>query len=183
MSRSRERAPGPGGRPAVVLPLFVLAAAGCGYHVAGKADLLPRNIQTIAVPAFTNLTIRYKLTDRLAGAVGREFLSRTRYDVVADPGAADAVLNGTVVNYISYPIIFNPGTGRASSIQMSVVLNVTLQERATGAVLYSRSGIEFKERYEISVDPAAYFEESDPALERLSRDVARSVVSAVLEKF
>ena len=43
--------------------------------------------------------------------------------------------------------------------------------------------MEVKERYEISIDPKAYFDESAPALQRLSRDVSRSVVSAVLEKF
>ena len=166
-----------------ILGCLVVAAAGCGYHVAGKADLLPRKVQTIAVPAFANATIRYRLTDLLAGAITREFISRTRYQIVSDPGAADAVLHGSVVNYASYPIIFNAGTGRASSIQMSVILNVTLQERTTGAVLYQRNAMDFRERYEISVDPAAYFEESDPALDRLSRDVARSVVSAILERF
>jgi hypothetical protein len=43
--------------------------------------------------------------------------------------------------------------------------------------------MEFRQRYEIAIDPNAYFEESDMALERLSRDVARTVVSAVLEAF
>ena len=43
--------------------------AGCGYHVGGKSDLLPKTIQTIAIPAFTNLTARYKFSDRLAGAI------------------------------------------------------------------------------------------------------------------
>ena len=43
--------------------------------------------------------------------------------------------------------------------------------------------MEFRERYEVSVDPSAYLEESDAALTRLSRDVARTVVSAVLERF
>jgi hypothetical protein len=33
------------------------------------------------------------------------------------------------------------------------------------------------------VDPNAYFEESDAAMDRLSRDVARTVVSGILEKF
>jgi hypothetical protein len=157
--------------------------ASCGYHVAGKADLLPRNIKTIAVPAFGNTTIRYKLADKLPGAIAREFLSRTRYRIVSDPGAADAILQGTVITYNSYPIIFDPATGRASSVQMSVVMDIALRDRTTGAVLFSRSRMEAKERYEISVDPQAYFEESDPALERLSRDVARTVVSAVLERF
>jgi Lipopolysaccharide-assembly len=156
---------------------------GCGYHVAGKADLLPKNIKTIAVPAFTNATIRYKLTERLPSAITREFLSRTRYRIVSDPNEADAVLEGRVALYNFYPTILDPATGRASAVQMSVVLNIALRERATGAVLYARNGLEARERYEISVDQVAYFEESDPALDRLSRDVARAVVSAVLEKF
>ncbi len=43
--------------------------------------------------------------------------------------------------------------------------------------------MEVRERYEIAIDPRAYFEESDTAIERMSREVARSIVSAVLEKF
>jgi hypothetical protein len=40
------------------------------------------------------------------------------------------------------------------------------------------------QRYEISVtSPQAYFEESDAALDRLSRDVARDLVSSILENF
>jgi hypothetical protein len=40
------------------------------------------------------------------------------------------------------------------------------------------------QRYEISVTfPKAYFEESDAALDRLSRDVARDLVSSILENF
>ena len=73
----------------------------CGYHVAGKADLLPKNISTIAIPAFSNATTRYKLADRLSAAVTHEFLARTRYHIVADSGQADATLTGAVVNYVS----------------------------------------------------------------------------------
>lgn len=168
-------------------PAIIIAAAaglgGCGYHVAGKADLLPKHIRTIAVPAFGNTTIRYKLTDRLPAAITREFLSRTRYRIVSDPNEADAVLNGYVTLYNYYPTILDPATGRASGIQISVMLNITLRDRTNGAVLYARNGFEVKERYEISVDQTAYFEENDPALDRLSRDVARTVVSAVLENF
>jgi hypothetical protein len=43
--------------------------------------------------------------------------------------------------------------------------------------------MEFKQRYEIAVDQKAYLDESDVALDRLSRDVARTVVSSVLEAF
>lgn len=159
------------------------AALGCGYHVSGRADLLPKNIRTIAVPAFGNATTRYRLADHLSGAVTREFLTRTRYRIVADPNEADAILQGSLVNYSSYPAVFDPATGRASGVLMAATLQIVLRDRATGAVIFARPSMEIRERYEIAIDPRAYFEESDTAVERMSRDVARSIVSAVLEKF
>ncbi|MBI2687887.1 MAG: hypothetical protein HYX27_16385 [Acidobacteria bacterium] len=156
---------------------------GCGYHVGGKSDLLPKSIQTIAIPAFNNLTVRYKFSDRLAGAITREFIARTRYNIITDPNQADAVLKGTILTFTAYPTIFDPATGRAAGVQIQANMQLNLTERATGKLLYNRPSFEFRERYEVSVDQAQYFEESDQALERLSRDVARTVVSAVLEAF
>jgi hypothetical protein len=163
--------------------LAALFGNGCGYRVSGGADLLPRTIQTIAVPAFGNLTTRYRLTEQLPSAITREFITRTRYAVVADPGKADAVLTGTVISYTSYPTTYDPITGRASAVQLSVLLDISLRDQATGKVLFTRERMEQRERYEISIDPASYLDESDAALARLSRDVARTVVSAVLEGF
>ena len=161
----------------------VLVNFGCGYHVSGKGDLLPKTLHTIAIPAFGNITTRYKLTDRLPEAVAREFITRTRYKVIPDAGQADAVLNGTIINAVAYPIISDPTLGRATAMQVNVTLSVTLTERATGKVLYSRPSFEMRQRYEISIDPQKYFEESDTALDRLCRDAARTVVSGILENF
>lgn len=160
-----------------------LLTASCGYHVTGHADRMPSHIRTIAIPAFSNLTNRYRLSERIPAAIAREFLSRTRYRVVADPNQADATLTGTVANYLSFPHVTDPATGRATAIQVSVYLQLTLTDRKTGAVLFSRPNMEFRQRYEISVDQTVYFEESDVALDRLSREVARTVVSSVLEAF
>ncbi len=162
--------------------LAILGGTGCGYHVAGKADLLPKDIRTIAVPAFANITVRYKISERLPADITREFLTRTRYKVVADPSRADATLTGAVVNFLSYPTVFDPITNRTTGIQVIVALQATLTDRS-GKVLFSRPHMEFRERYEISVNPLAYFDESDAALERLSQDTARALVSAILEKF
>ncbi len=168
---------------AVATLLANLLATACGYHVAGRADRLPSSLRTIAVPAFANLTTRHRLAESLPAAITQEFLSRTRYRIVADPGQADAVLNGVVVSYNSYPTVFDPATGRATGVAVSVTLQITLTERATGRVLFSRPHFEARERYEISVDQRSYLDESDAALERLSRQVARTIVSAVLENF
>jgi len=156
---------------------------GCGYHVGGKSDLLPKTIQIIAVPVFNNLTVRYKLPDRLASAITREFIARTRYQIIADPSQADAVLTGTILNFTSFPTIFDPATGRAAGVQIQVNIQLTLAERATSKILFTRPNLDFRERYEVSVDQTQYFEESDQALERLSRDVARTLVSSILSAF
>jgi hypothetical protein len=166
--------------------VFLLGAplvTGCGYHVGGKADLLPKSIRTIAVPAFKNLTTKYKLTDRLASAITREFLMRTRYQVVAEEGQGDATVRGAVLNYFAFPTVLDQTTSRAAGVQVNVILQVSLVENATGKLLFNRPSMDVRQRYEISQDQFAYFEESDVALERLSLEVARSVVSAVLEAF
>jgi len=163
--------------------LGAMGLTGCGYHVGGKADLLPKTVKTIAIPTFGNLTTRYKIADRLGNAVSREFLTRTRYQIVADPNGADAVLSGVVLNYVAFPTVVDQVTSRAAGVQIQVILQLTLTDKASGKVLFTRPSMEVRERYEISIDQNQYFEESESALERLSRDVARSVVSAVLSGF
>lgn len=163
--------------------MVLLALAGCGYHVAGHTDLLPKTITTICVPPFDNVTTRYKLTDELAQDISREFTSRTRYKVISDPNACDATLKGAVVNYLHYPTVADPTTGRATEVDLRVYMRVSLVERTTGKVLFNRPNMEVRERYEISVDPKAYFEESDAALARASKDVAQQIVGAILSNF
>ena len=120
--------------------------SSCGYHVGGKSDLLPKSVQTIAIPAFKNLTVRYKLADRLAGAITREFIARTRYQIITDPSQADAVLTGAILNFTAYPTIFDPATGRAAGVQIQVNLQLTLSERATGKILFTRPNYDFRDR-------------------------------------
>jgi hypothetical protein len=161
----------------------LVLASSCGYHTGGHGDLIPKTVHTIAIPAFSNVTTRYKLTDQLPEAITREFISRTRYRIVTDTSAADAVLEGAVLSYQAFPTILDPATGTASAVEVHVGLRLTLRERATGKILYSRPNYEIRERYEISIDPTAYFEESDSALARASQQTAQQVVSSILEAF
>jgi RNase P/RNase MRP subunit p29 len=168
---------------AATIAIAAALLASCGYHAGGRGDLLPSTIQTIAIPPFTNATNRYKITDVMAETVTREFISRTRYKIVTDPNAADAVLRGTVVNYTSAATVFDPVTGRATAADIHVYLRLTLEERATGKILFNRPAMDVRERYQVSVTPGAFFEESDEAIQRASEQTARQVVSAILENF
>ncbi len=94
---------GPGAGGLVALVAFALAAAGCGYHVAGHADVMPKTMKTIAMPPLHNTTPQPKLATLLTADITREFISRTHYTIVSDPAQADAVLTGTVTNYATSP--------------------------------------------------------------------------------
>jgi outer membrane lipopolysaccharide assembly protein LptE/RlpB len=164
------------------LPVLALLLTGCGYRVAGTTNLLPENIHTIAVTPWGNGSMQYKIADYLAESVSRELITRTHYKVIADPAKADAVLSGSVVNLFSGALVADPTTGRSTGATIALQVQAKLIDK-TGKVLFQRPNIEFRERYEISVDPKQYFDESQPALLRLSRDVARTVVSAIIENF
>jgi outer membrane lipopolysaccharide assembly protein LptE/RlpB len=177
-------------RPHISLAALLLLAStclsllgGCGYHVAGKGDTLPPTLHTIAVPAFGNLTTRYRLTQWMPDALARELLTRTRFEVIAEPNEADAILRGAIISQQMAPLILDQSSGRASMVQIFVRLEVRLEDRRTGKMLFRSDNVEYRARYEIAVDQRAYFDESDAALERLSREVARTVVSRILEDF
>lgn len=120
---------------------------------------------------------------RLTAAVMQEFIHRTRYRVVGKEEGADAVLRGTVKTVRSRPVIFDPVTGRASAIEITVTLGVQLRDRAKKETLFANQNYLFREQYEITSDLESFFEERNPAFDRLARDVAATLVSAILENF
>jgi Lipopolysaccharide-assembly len=175
------------GKGAFVAAVVLVAAfelAGCGYRIAGSQNLLPKTIHTIAVPPFDNATIRYKLTDLLPEDIDRELISRTKYQIIPDASQADAVLHGTVISYAAYPTLIDQSNGRTSALQVIVRLSVNLTDRSNGKVLFTRPSYEAHERYEAAVtNNYQYFDESTSAVQRLSKDVARDLVSSILDNF
>jgi hypothetical protein len=162
---------------------LALLVSGCGYHVSGRGDTMPQTLRTVAIQSFGNNTLRYKLARLLPADIGRELISRTKYRLIADASEADAVLSGSLVNYSAIPTVVDLTTNAATTVQVIVIVNVTLTERATGKVLFTRQGLEIRQRYEIARQPQQYFDESGTAMERVSKDVARTVVSGILEGF
>ena len=163
--------------------LAVLWLVGCGYHVAGRNNALPKNIHVIAVPAFENKTTTYRIEQKLTAATIHEFLARTSYRVVSNPTDGDAVLRGKVLTIEAVPLLFDTVTGRATTMLVTVKCEVTFEDRETGKVLYHTGNFVFRSEYEISTDVKSFFEERDPALDRMAQDFASRVVAAVMENY
>jgi hypothetical protein len=178
---------------------FVMASAllfaGCGYHVAGHSSALPKTIHVIAVPALENKTTSYRLEQKLTAATVHEFLAKTAYKVVSNPEDADAVLRGKVLALEAVPLLFDTTTGRATTMLVTVKCEVTFTESSTQKLLYHSDNFIFRNEYEIPASAANsagqtdlttlknFFEEQQPALDRLAQDFAAHLVAAVIENY
>ncbi|HKV60326.1 MAG TPA: LPS assembly lipoprotein LptE [Candidatus Acidoferrum sp.] len=164
-------------------------SAGCGYHVAGRSDSLPKTIHVIAVPSLENKTTSYRIEQRLTTATVHEFLAKTPYRVVSEPANGDAVLRGKVLSLEAVPLLFDTATGRATAMLVTLKCEITFEERESGKVLYHTDNFVFRSQYEISTDPGNpnsvknFFEEQDPALDRMAQDFAARLVAAVIENY
>jgi outer membrane lipopolysaccharide assembly protein LptE/RlpB len=167
----------------VAVILLAVLATGCGYSTAGKATRLPSTVQTVAIPAFINQTQTYRIEQVMTADVVREFTARTKYHVVNEAGSdADAILHGTIVSTQAAPLTYDSQTGRASSALITVNLKVSLVDK-TGKVLFDNPNYVYREQYQVSREVSSFFEEQSPAVDRLSRDLARTLVADILERF
>jgi len=166
-----------------------LLFASCGYHVAGHETTIPKTVHVIAVPALENKTSSYRIEQKLTAATIHEFLAKTTFKVVSNPASGDAVLTGKVLSVEAVPLTFqtqsatSTTTAQATTMLVTVKCEVTLTESDTQKVLYHSDNFLFRNEYELSTDVKSFFEEQDPALDRLAKDFAQKLVAAVLENY
>ena len=169
----------------LLLPL-VLSVAGtaCGYRLAGSSSVLPEHVKVIAVVPFTNRTERTEIEQRVTEAVARELSRRGGYDVVTDPAKADAVLGGTVTSYRTIPVEFT-AEGRESRTEATLTIQATLRETQSDEILWSQSGLIFKEQFDVTKEAQGegfiYLESL--ALDQLARGVANVLATSMFEGF
>jgi hypothetical protein len=168
---------------AVVTALLLLATA-CGYHTTGNnAPRLPSDLHTIYVPGILNSTQTYRIGQTFTEALVKELRERTNYRIVTtNDGTADAVFTGTITSVYIAPLTFDSANGRVSTSLVAVTMNAKLAQN-DGKVLWGNPNILFREQYQESVDPASFFEEEGPAVQRMAKIFAKQTVADLLEAF
>lgn len=169
-------------RAAIVLTLATLLT-GCGYHTAGSATHIPANVRTLSVPIFATRVQAYRTEVAFTQAVVRELNTRTKYRIVNnDSPDADATLTGTILSQTITPLTYDATTGQSSSYLVAVTARVVLTA-SDGHVLYRNNAITFREQYQSTQDLSNFIQEGSPAINRMSRDFAQTLVSDILESF
>ena len=177
---------------AVACVVAALASNGCGYALAGRGNFLPSYIRTIGIPSFENHTSFFQMAQLVTDKVRTEFIGRGNYKIVPEATGADAVLVGAVTDVRILPTNFS-AEQQASRYTITVTANIQLRDVAKDTVLWSNPAISIREEYDATsalssdptagVDPSTFFTQESNALERISNEFSRSVVSAILEAF
>jgi lipopolysaccharide assembly LptE-like protein len=161
----------------VLMLLFVSGFAEC-YKPVTK-NQLPSRIKTVAVPAFQNNALRYKIESRFTEAVVNELIHRGRgLRVQGQREGADAVIEGIIKSF-SYSGVLLDDKGRARIFEVTIEAAVTVRDQTENRVLYDNQNFVFRGEYEFANDPRNFFNEEDPAVQRMARNFAESIVSTL----
>lgn len=167
-----------------------MASASCGYALAGQGNFLPGYITAIGIPTFTNLTSYFDLAQISTDKVRTQFISRGKYKVLPEAAGADAVLNGTITGISIVPTAFGAGQ-QASRYVITVTANVELRDVQKNTVLWSNPSVVVREEYDAAtassadtvIDAGAFFNRETDAVQRITDEFSRTVVSSILEAF
>jgi hypothetical protein len=165
-----------------------MGLSGCGYALAGRGAFLPDYVKTIGVPNLVNNTTAFDVELVLTARVRAEFIGRGKYKVVPEATGVDAVLTGEISSISIAPTAFNDQQ-QAVRYAVVMVLKMEFRDEQQGRVLWENPSLVFREEYDVILvagtvtDPSLFFGSSNNALDRISQDFARTVVSSILEAF
>jgi hypothetical protein len=172
----------------LVLLLLVVMLPGCGYSLAGRGSFLPAYIQVVGIPQLINRTTFFDVEQILTEKVRTEFIGRGKYRILPDAPGADAVLTGEVLNIFVHPSGYTEAQV-ASRYSFTLTMKVAFTDARTNEVLWSNDALTFREEYELAtrgntaIEGASFLDQERAAFDRIATDIARTVVTAILEAF
>jgi hypothetical protein len=102
--------------------------------------------------------------------------------------SVDGVVRGNILSISATPVGFTDAQ-QASRYLFSVTVSVKFEDVKASSTLWENPGLVFSDEYElasrasIGLDASAFLDQERAAIDRLSTDLARSVVGAILEAF
>jgi hypothetical protein len=173
---------------AAVALALALAGPGCGYALAGRGSFLPDYIRVVGIPQFENRSSFSQVEQILTDKVRAEFIGRGKYTVVSEATGSDAVLTGEVLALSVQPVGFTEQQ-LASRYLLTWTMKVAFTDARSNEVLWSNDALTFRGEYELStrgntaIEGAVFVDQERTSVDRIASDVARSVVTSILEAF
>jgi len=165
-----------------------MGASGCGYALAGRGAFLPTDIRVVGIPPLVNRTTFFDVEQILTEKIRNEFIGRGKYRVVPEAAGADAVLNAEVTSITLSPVAFTTAQ-LASRYQFVLTMKVDFTDARTSKPLWENSALSFTGEYDLTssagnqIEAASFVDQQRSSFDRIATDVARTVVTAIVEAF
>ena len=175
-------------RALVLIVVAAVAVSNCGYALAGRGSFLPTDIRVVGIPPLENATATQRIEQAVTEKIRTEFINRGKYTIVPTANGADAVLSGAITGFANAPAGLTDQQ-LASRYLITVTMRIRFTDSRNNQVLWSNDSLtysgeyDFRTRGNTQVEGAVLLEQEGPAVDRLSSDLARSVVTAILEAF
>jgi|SRR5688500_1783009 hypothetical protein len=175
---------------ALVLCASATAWSGCGYALAGRGSFLPASIRTVGIPTLENRSNFFQVEDILTEKIRSEFIGRGKYAVTPEETGADALLTGEVLGISVVPVGINENQ-LASRYLFTVALKMEFRDTHTQDVIWQNDSLVFRGEYDLQTGSAqgaviqgeTFLDQERSSVDRIATDVARTVVTAILEAF
>ena len=168
--------------------ILALMSSGCGYSLAGRGSFLPDYIRVVGIPPLVNNSTFFQVEQILTEKIRTEFIGRGRYRVVPGAEGADAVVTGAVTAINVQPVGFTEQQ-LASRYVFTLTMRVEFTDVRTSKVLWTNQSLAFREEYELTtrsntaLEGATFLSQERNSFDRIADDVARTVVTAIVEAF
>lgn len=161
--------------------LTALAGCGAGPDVAYRPtpQILPQNIQRIALRQPVNKTQQFGLEDKLLLRVRDEFLRDGRYPVLPE-ASADGVVHITITRYILTPIQYDANL-IPTAYKLRILIDLAFIDRSKGHAIWEEPNLEGVLTYPATTLPGGRTEEQ--AREQIWDQLSRDIVTRVVEGF
>ena len=172
----------------LVLCACATAWSGCGYALAGRGSFLPTSIRTVGIPKLENRSNFFQVEDILTEKIRSEFIGRGKYAVTPEETGADALLSGEVLGISVVPVGINENQ-LASRYLFTVALKMEFKDMHTQDVIWQNDSLVFRGEYDlqtrsnVAVSGETFLDQERSSVDRIATDVARTVVTAILEAF
>jgi len=171
------------GRWVVLAICSAVLCSACGYMVRGSGRFLAdKNITSVYVPLFKNMTTRFEADLKLTEAVINEFVSRGKVTIVQNAETADGLLEGVITGFNVTPIAYTGAQGSADRYSITIIASVVLRDVKKNTVLFNNPSYVYRGEYDVPEGMDFESQETE-ALGEIAEQFAKNLVIFIIEGF
>ncbi|MGC9518346.1 MAG: LPS assembly lipoprotein LptE [Desulfuromonadaceae bacterium] len=155
--------------------------SACGYHLPGRGDAIPADVEKIFVEVLVNRTAEPFIENRLTSEVRDQFARRPGFEVVSERSKADAVISGTITRYHASAVAYDEDDD-IKEYRAAMTADFRF-ERTDGSEVLWQGNVSWDEEFMAHDDRAQQDNNETEAQEELTFRLATELFNRIVDNF